>query len=423
MLRGVLWGLFSICGAIYLGTVILLLGHNHIQLPGETSSALSYRSSQETAEKLLPILLELISLPSFRYFRVNVNKPCQFFNGENVCTKPSNCELHCPCAKDELPPSFLEEDRRFIESNRFSSYHLFEFVKPFEDEGLRHDWSFDFPSSEDIYADLIVDKEQFTDYQGQNIWNAIYNENCVNFYRQCNNNTMMFQVISGMHTSVSSHLSEYFIDYARNLTAPNPELYFEKVGRFPDRIANLHFAWEIVVRAFIRYHDVVSATPIKTHDLTVDLRTQNLIRGLYGALEHVGDTHFSLKELFGPEDSTSKTETAFLSYFQNITRVMDCVDCKKCKVYGKMQILGLGVAIRILLNPDDRKLTRNELVALVNTLAKWTESLRVLEAMKKRIVGENLEKTWFVSAVFGIVALLFGFLLSWNFRLKREKLE
>ena len=27
-------------------------------------------------------------------------------------------------------------------------------------------------------------------------------------------------------------------------------------------------------------------------------------------------------------------------HFQNITRVMDCVGCEKCKLWGKLQILG-----------------------------------------------------------------------------------
>lgn len=45
---------------------------------------------------------------------------------------------------------------------------------------------------------------------------------------------------------------------------------------------------------------------------------------------------------------------------------MDCVDCEKCKVYGKMQIAGLGVALKILFsakeNGNEPKMTRNELI-------------------------------------------------------------
>jgi hypothetical protein len=32
---------------------------------------------------------------------------------------------------------------------------------------------------------------------------------------------------------------------------------------------------------------------------------------------------------------------------------MDCVVCEKCKLWGKLQILGIGTAIKILLHPND----------------------------------------------------------------------
>lgn len=38
--------------------------------------------------------------------------------------------------------------------------------------------------------------------------------------------------------------------------------------------------------------------------------------------------------------------------FRNISRIMDCVSCEKCRVWGKLEILGLGTAIKILLTPE-----------------------------------------------------------------------
>jgi hypothetical protein len=36
---------------------------------------------------------------------------------------------------------------------------------------------------------------------------------------------------------------------------------------------------------------------------------------------------------------------------------MDCVTCEKCRVWGKLQILGIGTAIKILLHPMDKIIT------------------------------------------------------------------
>jgi hypothetical protein len=34
---------------------------------------------------------------------------------------------------------------------------------------------------------------------------------------------------------------------------------------------------------------------------------------------------------------------------QNVSRVLDCVSCEKCKLHGKLSLLGLGTALKILL--------------------------------------------------------------------------
>lgn len=71
----------------------------------------------------------------------------------------------------------------------------------------------------------------------------------------------------------------------------------------------------------------------------------------------------------------------FRQHFRNISRIMDCVGCDKCKLWGKLQIHGLGTALKILFsgkfdyqtepifdNPRKTKffLERSEIVALVN---------------------------------------------------------
>jgi len=67
--------------------------------------------------------------------------------------------------------------------------------------------------------------------------------------------------------------------------------------------------------------------------------------------------------------------------FRNISRIMDCVTCEKCRVWGKLQILGLGTAIKILLTPEAELaarvgyLNRQEVIALLNTLHQLSKSV------------------------------------------------
>ena len=45
---------------------------------------------------------------------------------------------------------------------------------------------------------------------------------------------------------------------------------------------------------------------------------------------------------------------------------MDCVTCDKCRVWGKLQVLGIGTAIKILLHPADQIVTSTATVSTKN---------------------------------------------------------
>jgi ERO1-like protein alpha len=68
--------------------------------------------------------------------------------------------------------------------------------------------------------------------------------------------------------------------------------------------------------------------------------------------------------------------------FYNISQIMNCVECEKCKTYGKMQVQGLGTALKLLFDDKygmDSGLRRNEFIALVNTMARWSDSLLIAD--------------------------------------------
>ena len=93
---------------------------------------------------------------------------------------------------------------------------------------------------------------------------------------------------------------------------------------------------------------------------------------------------------------------AILIRFRNISSIMDCVGCEKCRLWGKLQILGIGTAIKVLLmspsspssasssscdhhmdaqDPHDGRdvkdlvVNRQEVIALLNTLNQLSKSI------------------------------------------------
>lgn len=64
----------------------------------------------------------------------------------------------------------------------------------------------------------------------------------------------------------------------------------------------------------------------------------------------------------------------YQKYIHNISRILNCVSCEKCKLFGKMQTYGVGTALKIILGYNTQY-KRNELVALFNTLNKISVSV------------------------------------------------
>merc|ERR1740133_809087 len=65
----------------------------------------------------------------------------------------------------------------------------------------------------------------------------------------------------------------------------------------------------------------------------------------------------------------------------NVSRLMDCVGCGRCRLWGKLQVQGLGTALRILYAPDRQavlhSLRRSHVVALFNLLGRLSHSVEV----------------------------------------------
>lgn len=95
--------------------------------------------------------------------------------------------------------------------------------------------------------------------------------------------------------------------------------------------------------------------------------------------------HFNESTLFRQEPAVAQE---FARHFHNIsTNIMDCVGCDKCKLWGKLQIHGLGAAFKILTthNLDTVYLHRHEIVSLINGLTRLSTSISSLEIFNKML--------------------------------------
>lgn len=162
----------------------------------------------------------------------------------------------------------------------------------------------------------------------------------------------------------------------------------ETVGSHPTRLRNLNFAFVVLLRALRKATPVFSKLSFAVaEDPQEDFRTAALVRRLLdshlmSSCSKVFDS-FDESLMFNSTGKASDIKIEFKNAFLEISKIFDCVKCQKCRLHGKLQLTGIGTALKILLLPDhvlrdtpiEKLARREEIVALFNTLHKFSHAI------------------------------------------------
>lgn len=89
--------------------------------------------------------------------------------------------------------------------------------------------------------------------------------------------------------------------------------------------------------------------------------------------------------------------------FRNITTIMDCVSCERCRLWGKVQTLGVGTALKVLYASENKaqwsrmSLRRCEIVALFNVFGRMAESIEAVGRFREEYKQVALICAWYLS--------------------------
>ncbi|ROT39984.1 endoplasmic oxidoreductin [Sodiomyces alkalinus F11] len=214
---------------------------------------------------------------------------------------------------------------------------------------------------------------------------------------ECLEKRVFYRVISGMHASISTHLCWDFLNQTTGQWQPNLACYVSRLHSHPDRISNLYFNYALVARAVAKLGPYLQGEggseryTFCTGDPSQDADTRAKVLAVTeGAASEprLFDESLMFKNGEGPS-----LKEDFRNRFRNVSRVMDCVGCDKCRLWGKLQTAGYGTALKILFEfggdadadgdggggeVDVPRLKRTELVALFNTYARISGSLAAI---------------------------------------------
>ena len=233
------------------------------------------------------------------------------------------------------------------------------------------------PTNASGFINLRLNPERWTGYDGAHVWTAIYREN--SFGGNGLEEAVLFRLVSGMHASINIHISEAYHPPAkgkRSEWAPNVERFVRQFGEHPERLRNLHFAYVVLLRALRRGTAYLSSYSYAGgDDVSEERRTALLMRRLLESRELEASkavfAAFDETRLFNaagsPGTNMTDVKAKFKTVFQNISAVLDCVSCQKCRLHGKIQLLGVGAALSCCCcRRSSRALSRLRWIALRN---------------------------------------------------------
>ncbi|XP_061736736.1 ERO1-like protein beta isoform X1 [Nerophis ophidion] len=398
--------------------------------------------------RIYPRIKKLTERDYFRYYKVNLKRPCPFWPDDGQCAI-KDCHVEA-CPESKIPAGIksgnynkysqaannMAECQQVEELGAINSTLSNQSKEAFAD-WARHDDAQDHfcelddetcPDAE--YVDLMLNPERYTGYKGPSawrVWNSIYEENCFkprSVYRPlnplvpsrgdedgegfydwleglCLEKRVFYRLISGLHSSINIHLSaEYLLDegWGHSVWGPNVEEFrrrfdtAETKGEGTRRLKNLYFLYLIELRALYKVAAYFERAVVNlyTGNAQEDAATKEQLLHFFNELKTF-PMHFDEKSMFAGHQKEAKSlKEEFRLHFKNISRIMDCVGCSKCRLWGKLQTQGLGTALKILFSEKQIKnlpehfpskgfqLTRHEVVALLNGFARLSTSIHQL---------------------------------------------
>ncbi|KAL0489339.1 ERO1-like protein alpha [Acrasis kona] len=379
-----------------------------------------------------PLLQRLVRTDFFKIFKVDLQGECPFWVMQKVCTGQGSCGV-CECDDDDIPVSWKQT--KVTPVNTFLGMQS---KNKWTDKDV--DCWTKVPDSHSMtYVNLLLNPETRTGYSGEEasrIWRAIYEENCFKSGKlddMCLEERVFYRLLSGIHASITMKIATYYhLKNGTNATTagydafePNFQMYHYALEKFPDRVKNLYFIYTFTLRALQKAGTFFENYDYATGNKTEDVYTQKLVKKLLrDHSSHLCDNVFDEKLLFQSPDKVALLDQ-MKSHFRNISSIMDCVACEKCKMWAKIEILGLATALKIVLADENELpgilggIQRNEVIALINSFKQHAQSISDLQVF--RDLRWKQEISPYISyLVTGVMALVIGRLL-WH--LLRDQLN
>lgn len=248
----------------------------------------------------------------------------------------------------------------------------------------------------------------------------------------CLEKRVYYRLISGLHSSISIHICNEWFYRDTGVWGPNLDCFVNRIGSHPERLQNVYFGYALLLRAVKKMGPYLERYEYRTGSDEQDKQIHGMVQDLIKSTEACPST-FDEKSMFnGPDAVLLRQE--FRDHFRNVSKIMDCVGCEKCRLWGKIQTVGLGTALKALFSYEDNTLDpiqnpnlfeRGEIVALFNTFNRLSESVQSIKTFrdlyKKNMMPKEQSKwTKALQEIQQVLIVAIKQLKSWHIPMKNK---
>lgn len=207
-----------------------------------------------------------------------------------------------------------------------------------------------------MYLELNKILERYTGYSdGYKIWKQIYDV--------AKGDNLLEMAISGIHCSVSIHLCSFYSEEPeKRRLYMNYQLMEKKVR--PEYVKNMKNTLDMLLSLLPASFETISAVA-------------NRYKGCTEIVEKIREAIPDVTPVYSGYQVGQDT----LEKASKISSIVGCINCMRCKVWGKVQLEGLKCAVKLLLKEKDEsiKITEREIVYFVNLINRLSSAATLYE--------------------------------------------
>lgn len=325
--------------------------------------------------ELFELLTKLKEQAYFRLYSADMLASCEYLPQELKECYSETCEIY-PVDEDQVPANIKEVDAE---------------EHDFEIDG----WGrWDMPT--DDYYDTMDFPEDYTGYDGAEVWTFIHDRICFDGYEYDDDHWKadFNKAVSGVHSMISAQIIRGIQDrvesgqgFSSEEKWTDPAKEFERrlgpQGDTPLAMENLYFCYMLCLSAANKVRERLlqdcdsgrieaaqDLRPILDFPLLENSSVEAASRKLH---DHAVQDSASASQLWEARMRT-----------RELLRIMNCVQCNKCRFHGKIAMMGFSTALQILVGKtgeggDAKRVHRVELAALMTTLYKFSRALETCQ--------------------------------------------